>query len=104
MRYVHWHRQAEREIGHSCGLVTATVEVGVDCRCRWRAQIGGLGGELAADGRNMGEPALASALVEPELKGKLGNRQQAELLGSGWGSLTRCHSGIIAKGCDTVVG
>ena len=65
---------------------------------------GGLGGELAADGRNVGEPALASALIEPELEGQLGDRQQCELLGGGLLSLTRCHSGIIAKGCDTVVG
>jgi hypothetical protein len=66
--------------------------------------IGALGGELAADGRDVGEPALASALIEPELEGQLGDRQQSELLGGGLLSLTRCHSCIIANGCDTVVG
>ena len=68
------------------------------------AGIGTFLGELAADGGDVGEAALASALVEPELHGKLGHGQQAELLGSGGVSVTRCHSGIIAKGCDTVVG
>ena len=72
-------------------------EVGATCR-------GGFGGELAADSRDVGEPALASALIEPELEGQFGDRQQCELLGGGLLSLTRCHTGIIAKGCDTVVG
>jgi hypothetical protein len=35
---------------------------------------------------------------------QVGVCQQAELLGSGVLSLTLCHSCIIAKGCDTVVG
>jgi hypothetical protein len=64
--------------------VALTVETSVGC---WRgllALIGGLGGELAAYGGNVGEAALAGALVEPELQGELGNSQQAELLGSGW--------------------
>ena len=65
---------------------------------------GGLRGELAADGRDVGETALASALIEPELKRQFGDRQQGELLGCGLLSLTRCHGRIIAKGCDTVVG
>ena len=59
---------------------------------------------MAADGRDVGEPALTSALIEPELQGQFGDRQQCELLGGVLLSLTRCHSGIIAKGCDTVVG
>ncbi len=63
----------------------------------------GLGGELAADGRNVGEPALASALIEPELQRQLGHVQQRELLGSGLLGLTVRHSAIIARGCDTVV-
>ena len=62
------------------------------------------GGELAADGRNMCEPACASALIEPELKGQFGDCKQAELFGSGMLRLTSCHSVIIAKGCDTVGG
>ena len=65
---------------------------------------GGLGGQLAADGRDVGEAAHACALVEPELDGQLGNCQQCELLGGGVLSLTLCHSCIIAKGCDTVAG
>ncbi len=67
-------------------------------------QVVGLGGELAADGRNVGEPALASALVEPELQRQFGDRQQRELLGSGVLGLTVRHSAIVAEGCDTVVG
>ena len=68
------------------------------------ANRGGLRGELAADGRDVGQPALAGALIEPELQRQFGDRQQGELLGGGLLSLTRCHSRIIAKGCDTVVG
>jgi hypothetical protein len=63
---------------------------------------GGIGCELAADGRNVGEPACASALVEPKLKGQFGDCKQAELFGGGVLCLTRGHSGIIAKGCDRV--
>jgi hypothetical protein len=84
-------------------LVTVTVEAGVGWRSGLRALIGGLGGELAAYGGDVGEASLASALVEPELKGELGHRQQAELLGCGCWSLTRCHSAIVSNGCDTVV-
>ena len=67
---------------------------------------GRFGGELAADGRNMGEPSLAGSLVEPELDGQVGDCQQRELLGGGDGvfSLTLGHSSIIANGCDTVAG
>ena len=65
---------------------------------------GGLGGQLAADGRNVGEPTLASALIEPELERQLGDRQQCELLGGGLLGLTVCHRAIIARGCDRVVG
>ena len=68
------------------------------------SKIGGLGGQLATDGRNMSKPTLASALVEPELQRQLGDRQQCELLGSGLFGLTVRHSAIIARGCDTVVG
>ena len=69
---------------------------------RGGSKIGGLFGQLAANGRNMGEPALASALVEPELEWQLGDGQQRELLGGGW-SLTGCHSAIIARGCNEVL-
>ena len=67
---------------------------------------GRLGGELAADGRNVGESALAGSLVEPKLDGQVGDCQQGELLRGGGGafSLTLGHSSIIPKGCDTVVG
>jgi hypothetical protein len=67
---------------------------------------GRFGGELAANGRDVGEPALAGSLVEPKLDGQVGDCQQGELLGGGGGafSLTLGHSSIIAKGCDTVVG
>jgi hypothetical protein len=64
--------------------------------------IGGLGGELAANCRNVSEPAFASALIETELERQLGDCQQCELLGCGLFGLTLRHSGIIAKGCDTV--
>jgi hypothetical protein len=80
----------------------ATVGVGDEGGVGWG--VGGLAGELAADGRDVGEPALASALIEPELDGQFGDCQQRELLGSGLVSLTVCHSCIIANGCDTVVG
>ncbi len=66
--------------------------------------IGGLCGQLAANGRNVGEPALAGALIEAELQWQLGDCQQGELLGVGVLCLTLGHTGIIAKGCDTVVG
>ena len=69
-----------------------------------RGNGGGLGGELAADRRNVGEPALAGAPIEPELDGQLGVCQQAELLGGWVLSRTLGHSCIIANGCDTVVG
>jgi hypothetical protein len=67
--------------------------------------VGRFGGELAADGRDVGESALASSLVEPKLDGQVGDCQQGELLGGGGGvfSLTLGHSSIIAKRCDTVV-
>ena len=45
--------------------------------------IGGLGGQLAANGRNVGEAAFAGALIEAELERQLGDCQQGELLG-GW--------------------
>jgi hypothetical protein len=63
----------------------------------------GLGGQLAANGRNVSEAAFAGSLIETELDGQIGNCQQRELLGGGVFSLTLCHSCIIAKGCDTVV-
>lgn len=63
----------------------------------------GLGGQLAANGRNVRETACAGSLIESELDRQVGDCQQAELLGSGVLSLTLCHSCIIAKGCDTVV-
>ena len=66
--------------------------------------IGGFGSQLATNGRNVGESAFASALIEAELQWQLGDCQQAELLGVGVLCLTLGHSGIIAKGCDTVVG
>jgi hypothetical protein len=66
--------------------------------------VGCLGGELAADGRNVSEAAFAGPLIEAELEWQLGDCQQGELLGSGLLGLTLGHSGIIAKGCDTVVG
>ena len=59
---------------------------------------------MAANGRNVGETALASALIEAELQGQLGDCQQGELLGVGVLCLTLGHNCIIAKGCDTVVG
>ena len=65
---------------------------------------GRLGSQLAADGRDVSEPAFAGALIEPELQGQLGDCQQRELLGSGLLSLTLGHSCIVAKGCDTVAG
>ncbi len=74
------------------------------CRSGGGSQIGGLGGKLAANGRNVGEPTLASALVEAELQWQLGDGQQRELLGGGLLGLTVRHSAIIARGCDTVVG
>ena len=67
-------------------------------------RVSGLGGELAADGRDMCETAFAGSLIETELKRQVGDCQQRELLGVGFLSLTLGHSGIIAKGCDTVVG
>ncbi len=45
--------------------------------------IGGLCGQLAANGRNVGESALAGALIEAELQWQLGDCQQGELLGVG---------------------
>ena len=63
----------------------------------------GLGGEEAANGRDVSETAFAGSLIEPELDWQVGDCQQAELLGSGVMGLTLCHSCIIAKGCDTVV-
>ena len=64
---------------------------------------GCLGGQLAANGRNVSETACTGSLIESELDRQVGDCQQAELLGSGVLSLTLCHSCIIAKGCDTVV-
>jgi hypothetical protein len=89
--------QGLAERGHSCGLVLVPANVA-------GGGVGGLGGQLAANGRDVSEPSLAGALVEPELDGQLGDCQQGELLGSGLLSLTLRHSCIIAKGCDTVVG
>ncbi len=102
MQYAAWRRK-HADAGHSCRLVIVTIDVGGSGRGSSRA-IGGLGSQLEADGRNVGEPALASALIEPELDGQLGDSQQGELLGSGVLGWTRGHSDIIAKGCDTVVG
>ena len=59
---------------------------------------------MAADSGNMCETAFAGPLIETELKRQLGDCQQRELLGVGLLGLTLGHSGIIAKGCDTVVG
>ena len=59
---------------------------------------------MAADCRNVCESALASALIEAELQWQLGDCQQGELFGVGMLCLTLGHNGIIAKGCDTVVG
>jgi hypothetical protein len=61
--------------------MTVSIEIGSLGRNVRGAHIGGLGGELATNGRYVGEPSLASALVEPELQRKLGNGQQRELLG-----------------------
>jgi hypothetical protein len=52
----------------------------------------------------MSETAFAGSLIETELKWQIGDCQQRELFGGGLLCLTRGHSGIIAKGCDTVVG
>jgi hypothetical protein len=60
--------------------------------------------ELAADGSDVGETALAGALIEPELQRELGHREQAELLRGGVSGLGGGHSAIIARGCDTVGG
>ena len=49
-------------------------------------------------------PRFAGALIEAELQWQLGDCQQGELLGIGVLCLTLGHNGIIAKGCDTVVG
>ena len=65
---------------------------------------GGLGGELAADGRDVGEAPFAGSLIEPELNRLLREGQQRELLGFGVVSRTLGHSAIIARGCDTVTG
>ena len=73
------------------------------CGGRGGLKIGAFGGQLAANGRNVGEPTLASALVESELQWQLGDGQQRELLGGGVLRLTVRHSAIIARGCDTVV-
>jgi hypothetical protein len=72
--------------------------------CGLGGDAGSLRGELAADGRNVSEPAFARALVEAKLDGQLGDCQQRELLGGGGLSLTVRHTGIVANGCDTVVG
>jgi hypothetical protein len=61
--------------------MTVSIEIGSLALETRGSDIDGLGGELAANGRNVGEPSLASALVEPELQRKLGNGQQRELLG-----------------------
>ena len=66
--------------------------------------VGRLRGELAADGRDVSEAALAGSLIEPELQWLLGDRQQRELLGAGFRGGTLGHSAIIARGCDTVPG
>lgn len=66
--------------------------------------IGGLCSQLAANGRNVSETALAGSLIEPKLQGQFGDCQQRELLGSGLLSLTLGHRCIVANGCDTVVG
>ena len=63
---------------------------------------GGLGGQLAADCRDVCKTAFAGALIEPELKWQFGDWQQRELLGVDLLGLTLCHSGIIAKGCYKV--
>jgi hypothetical protein len=69
-----------------------------------RRLIDGLGSQLAADGRNVSQTALAGALIEPELGREIGDCQQRELFGSGGGCRTCVHVCIIARGCDTVVG
>lgn len=69
-----------------------------------RGGAGGITGQLAADGRNVGEPAFASTSIESELDRQFGVCQQPELLGSGVLRLTLRHSCIIANGCDTVSG
>ena len=71
---------------------------------RFGGDAGSLCGQLAANRRNVSEPTLAGALIEAELDGQLGDCQQRELLGGGVLSLTVRHSGIVANGCDTVVG
>lgn len=43
-------------------------------------------------------------MIEPELERELGHGKQAELLRGAVSGLGGGHSGIIAKGCDTVVG
>ena len=77
----------------------AAVELG-----RSGGHVGGLRGQLAANGRDVSETTFTCSLIESELQGQLGDCQQGELLGSGLLSRTLCHSSIIAKGCDTVVG
>jgi len=80
-------------------VAVVVVEIG-----RAIALTGGLGGELAANGRDVGETAFAGSLVEPELNRLLRDGQQRELLGFGVVSRTLGHSAIIARGCDTVAG
>ena len=84
-------------------VVHNAIDAGVD-----RVGDARLGCKLAANGRNMSKPACAGLLIEAELHGQVGNREEGELL---WGgvlvgvlSLTLGHSDIIARGCDTVVG
>ena len=57
-----------RERGHSRRAVMVVVECGTVGRAAGGAKIGGPGGKLATNCRNVGEPTLASALVEPELQ------------------------------------
>jgi hypothetical protein len=66
--------------------------------------IDGLGGQLATDGRNVSQPALAGALIEPKLGWQIGDCQQRELFGGGGGCRTCVHVCIIARGCYVVPG
>ncbi len=68
-------------------------------------------GELAPDGGDVGEPALAGAAIEPELDGERRIAEQRQLLGhvgaggvGAGGAETSCHTRIMQKGCDTARG
>ncbi len=66
-------------------------------------------GELAPDGGDVGEPALAGAAIEPELDGERRIAEQRQLLGhvgaggvGAGGAETSCHTCIMQKGCYVV--